>query len=83
MADNQTIIMTFTNEAWTSPGSLQDLFLESFRVGDSTAPLLKHGTRCCGCPWALSSPCRATPTGTAKTALTTSTARRPTAGSST
>jgi hypothetical protein len=41
MAD-KTVIMTFTNEAWTAPGSLQDLFLESFRVGAGTAPLLKH-----------------------------------------
>ena len=40
-ADN-TVIMTFTNEAWTSRGSLLDLFLESFRIGDKTAPLLKH-----------------------------------------
>ncbi|KQJ90879.2 uncharacterized protein At4g15970 [Brachypodium distachyon] len=41
MEDN-TIIMTFTNEAWTAPGSLLDLFLESFRVGDKTERLLKH-----------------------------------------
>jgi hypothetical protein len=41
MEDN-TIIMTFTNEAWTAPGSLTDLFLESFRTGVRTAPLLKH-----------------------------------------
>ncbi|CAN6380717.1 unnamed protein product [Urochloa humidicola] len=42
MADNKTVIMTFTNKAWTAPGSLQDLFLESFRVGDGTTPLLNH-----------------------------------------
>ncbi|CAN6204952.1 unnamed protein product [Urochloa humidicola] len=41
MEDN-TIIMTFTNKAWTSPGSLTDLFLESFRTGIRTAPLLSH-----------------------------------------
>lgn len=41
MEDN-TVIMTFTNMAWTAAGSLLDLFLESFRVGDKTEPLLKH-----------------------------------------
>nr|XP_051212954.1 uncharacterized protein At4g15970-like isoform X1 [Lolium perenne]XP_051212955.1 uncharacterized protein At4g15970-like isoform X2 [Lolium perenne]XP_051212956.1 uncharacterized protein At4g15970-like isoform X3 [Lolium perenne]XP_051212957.1 uncharacterized protein At4g15970-like isoform X4 [Lolium perenne] len=41
MEDN-TVIMTFTNGAMSSPGSLLDLFLESFRVGDKTEPLLKH-----------------------------------------
>ncbi|KAJ1290303.1 hypothetical protein BS78_02G233100 [Paspalum vaginatum] len=41
MEDN-TIIMTFTNEAFAAPGSLMDLFLESFRVGVKTEPLLKH-----------------------------------------
>ncbi|KAJ1275553.1 hypothetical protein BS78_05G144600 [Paspalum vaginatum] len=40
--DDKTVIMTFTNEAWTAPGSLLDLFLESFRIGVRTAPLLKH-----------------------------------------
>ena len=34
--------MTFTNEAWTAPGSLLDLFLQSFRLGVRTVPLLKH-----------------------------------------
>ncbi|RCV12381.1 hypothetical protein SEVIR_2G275600v4 [Setaria viridis] len=41
MEDN-TIIMTFTNEAFAAPGSLMDLFLESFRVGLKTEQLLKH-----------------------------------------
>ncbi|CAM0149804.1 unnamed protein product [Urochloa decumbens] len=41
MEDN-TIIMTFTNKAWSAPGSLTDLFLESFRTGIRTAPLLNH-----------------------------------------
>ncbi|CAN6167559.1 unnamed protein product [Urochloa humidicola] len=41
MEDN-TIIMTFTNKAWSAPGSLTDLFLESFRKGIRTAPLLNH-----------------------------------------
>ncbi|KAM3372733.1 hypothetical protein ACQJBY_019555 [Aegilops geniculata] len=40
--DDNTIIMTFTNEAWTVPGSLLDVFLESFRIGVRTEPLLKH-----------------------------------------
>ncbi|RCV12383.1 hypothetical protein SETIT_2G265200v2 [Setaria italica] len=40
--EDKTIIMTFTNEAWTAPGSLTDLFLESFRTGVRTAPLLRH-----------------------------------------
>ncbi|TKW33993.1 hypothetical protein SEVIR_2G275700v4 [Setaria viridis] len=40
--EDRTIIMTFTNEAWTAPGSLLDLFLESFRIGVRTEPLLKH-----------------------------------------
>ena len=34
--------MAFTNEAWTAPGSLVDTFLESFRVGVKTRPLLKQ-----------------------------------------
>ncbi|XP_047065352.1 uncharacterized protein At4g15970-like [Lolium rigidum] len=41
MEDN-TVIMTFTNKAWTASGSLLDLFMESFREGDKTEPLLKH-----------------------------------------
>ncbi|KAL6838982.1 hypothetical protein ACP4OV_031209 [Aristida adscensionis] len=40
--EDKTIIMTFVNEAWTAPGSLMELFLESFRIGVKTAPLLKH-----------------------------------------
>jgi hypothetical protein len=41
-ADDRTVIVTCVNEAWAAPGSLLDLFLESFRVGDGTAPLLRH-----------------------------------------
>ncbi|CAM0908379.1 unnamed protein product [Alopecurus aequalis] len=41
MEDN-TVIMTFTNKAWTESGSLMDLFLESFREGEKTEILLKH-----------------------------------------
>ncbi|GJN33530.1 hypothetical protein PR202_gb22141 [Eleusine coracana subsp. coracana] len=40
--EDKTILMTFTNEAWSAPGSLMDLFLESFRIGVRTEPLLKH-----------------------------------------
>jgi hypothetical protein len=40
--EDKTIIMTFTNLAWSAPGSLMDLFLESFRAGVRTEPLLKH-----------------------------------------
>uniref|UniRef100_A0A804M7E3 Nucleotide-diphospho-sugar transferase domain-containing protein n=2 Tax=Zea mays TaxID=4577 RepID=A0A804M7E3_MAIZE len=41
-ADDRTVIITCVNQAWAAPGSLLDLFLESFRVGDGTAPLLRH-----------------------------------------
>ncbi|CAM0907984.1 unnamed protein product [Alopecurus aequalis] len=40
--EDKTIIMTFTNEALTLPGSLLDIFLESLRIGVKTQPLLKH-----------------------------------------
>ncbi|KAL6661516.1 hypothetical protein ACP70R_000900 [Stipagrostis hirtigluma subsp. patula] len=40
--EDKTIIMTFTNEAFAAPGSLMDLFLESFRAGVKTEPLLRH-----------------------------------------
>nr|CAB3457511.1 unnamed protein product [Digitaria exilis] len=39
---DNTIIMTFTNEAFAAPGSLMDLFLESFRQGIKTEHLIKH-----------------------------------------
>ncbi|KAL6900919.1 hypothetical protein ACP4OV_005595 [Aristida adscensionis] len=41
MEDN-TVILTFVNRAYAAPGSLLDLFLESFRHGEGTAPLLDH-----------------------------------------
>lgn len=41
-SDDRTVIITCVNQAWAAPGSLLDLFLESFRVGDGTAPLLRH-----------------------------------------
>ncbi|AQK49917.1 Regulatory protein [Zea mays] len=43
MADlDKTVILTFASQAWTAPGSLQDLLLQSFRLGVGTEPLLKH-----------------------------------------
>ncbi|BAT06385.1 Os08g0530066 [Oryza sativa Japonica Group] len=40
--DDRTVIMTSINRAYAAPGSLLDLFLESFRLGEGTEPLLKH-----------------------------------------
>jgi hypothetical protein len=40
--EDKTVIMTFTNEALALPGSLLQIFLESFRTGVRTEPLLKH-----------------------------------------
>ncbi|KAK4756137.1 hypothetical protein SAY87_006264 [Trapa incisa] len=42
MEDGQTVILTNLNEAWAEPGSLLDLFLEAFRVGNGTLELLDH-----------------------------------------
>lgn len=39
---DKTVILTTVNEAWTSPNSILDLFLESFRVGIGTRRLLNH-----------------------------------------
>nr|GMD44364.1 uncharacterized protein At4g15970-like [Ipomoea batatas] len=39
---NRTVIITTLNAAWTTSGSLFDLFLESFRIGNQTEGLLKH-----------------------------------------
>ncbi|WOH07560.1 hypothetical protein DCAR_0726992 [Daucus carota subsp. sativus] len=41
MPDN-TVILTTTNDAWTTPNSVLDLFLESFRIGIGTRRLLNH-----------------------------------------
>jgi hypothetical protein len=41
MRDN-TVILTTLNAAWASPGSLIDLFIDSFRSGIRTNLLLKH-----------------------------------------
>ncbi|RWV86572.1 hypothetical protein GW17_00051527, partial [Ensete ventricosum] len=39
---NKTVILTTLNDAWTEPGSVLDLFLESFRIGNGTSQLLNH-----------------------------------------
>lgn len=41
MAD-RTVILTTLNDAWAEPNSIFDYFLESFKTGNNTAPLLKH-----------------------------------------
>ncbi|KAK3141686.1 hypothetical protein QOZ80_4BG0337100 [Eleusine coracana subsp. coracana] len=41
MGDN-TVILTTLNDAWSSPGSVMDLFMDSFRSGVKTSFLLKH-----------------------------------------
>ncbi|GER34372.1 nucleotide-diphospho-sugar transferase family protein, partial [Striga asiatica] len=40
--EDKTVIITTLNEAWIEPGSIFDLFLESFRIGNHTLWLLKH-----------------------------------------
>ncbi|KAK7280561.1 hypothetical protein RJT34_25625 [Clitoria ternatea] len=39
---DRTVILTTLNEAWATPNSVIDLFLESFRIGDRTRTLLNH-----------------------------------------
>ncbi|TVU16010.1 hypothetical protein EJB05_39556, partial [Eragrostis curvula] len=41
MGDN-TVILTTLNAAWASPGSVIDLFMDSFHSGVRTSSLLKH-----------------------------------------
>ncbi|XP_052153421.1 uncharacterized protein At4g15970-like isoform X3 [Oryza glaberrima] len=41
MGDN-TVILTTLNSAWASPGSVIDLFIDSFRSGVRTSSLLNH-----------------------------------------
>ncbi|XLR24049.1 hypothetical protein S83_051949, partial [Arachis hypogaea] len=41
MKDN-TVIITSLNEAWAKPGSIFDVFRESFRVGNDTKNFLNH-----------------------------------------
>ncbi|KAM0890514.1 hypothetical protein ACQ4PT_027001 [Festuca glaucescens] len=40
--EDGTVIMTSINRAYAAPGSLLDLFMESFRLGEGTAHLLDH-----------------------------------------
>ncbi|KAL6843667.1 hypothetical protein ACP4OV_026238 [Aristida adscensionis] len=40
--DDNTVILTTLNAAWASPGSVLDLFMDSFRSGVRTISLLKH-----------------------------------------
>jgi Nucleotide-diphospho-sugar transferase len=40
--DDNTVIITSLNEPWARPGSLLDLFLESFREGEKIDHLLNH-----------------------------------------
>ena len=39
---DNTVILTSLNAFWSTPGSVLDLFLESFRVGNGTSELLNH-----------------------------------------
>ncbi|CAA7410660.1 unnamed protein product [Spirodela intermedia] len=39
---DNTVILTTLNEAWAAPGSVLDLFLESFQTGERTVRLLEH-----------------------------------------
>lgn len=40
--DDNTVILTEINDAWATPNSLLDLFLESFRIGEHIEHLLDH-----------------------------------------
>ncbi|CAJ1952261.1 unnamed protein product [Sphenostylis stenocarpa] len=40
--EDKTVIITTLNDAWAEPGSIFDLFLESFRLGNQTQRLLNH-----------------------------------------
>jgi len=39
---HKTVILTTLNQAWAEPGSIFDLFLESFQVGDNTQKLVNN-----------------------------------------
>lgn len=39
---DKTVILTTLNDAWAEPGSIFDLFLESFHLGNQTQKLLNH-----------------------------------------
>ncbi|CAI9099460.1 OLC1v1036288C1 [Oldenlandia corymbosa var. corymbosa] len=40
--EDKTVIVTTVNAAWTKPGSLFDIFLDSFKIGIGTQKLLNH-----------------------------------------
>ncbi|CAL4945891.1 unnamed protein product [Urochloa decumbens] len=40
--EDKTVILTLANEAWAQPGSLLDIYRESFRNGEDTAHFLDH-----------------------------------------
>ncbi|XP_019054794.1 PREDICTED: uncharacterized protein At4g15970-like [Nelumbo nucifera] len=40
--EDKTVILAPLNEAWASPGSIIDIFIESFRIGNNTSWLLNH-----------------------------------------
>ncbi|KAI4348304.1 hypothetical protein L6164_009039 [Bauhinia variegata] len=39
---DRTVILTMVDEAWARPGSVLDVFLQSFKVGDGTRRFLNH-----------------------------------------
>ncbi|KAK8658575.1 hypothetical protein V6N13_036778 [Hibiscus sabdariffa] len=43
---NKTVILTTLNDAWANPGSIVDLFLKSFKLGDGTHKLLEKLIAC-------------------------------------
>ncbi|CAH2034661.1 unnamed protein product [Thlaspi arvense] len=47
MKDKKTVIVTLMNQAWAKPNSIFDVFLESFRIGNGTAKLLRHTVVLC------------------------------------
>ncbi|CAO1940737.1 unnamed protein product [Urochloa humidicola] len=40
--EDRTVILTMANEAWAQPGSLLDIYRESFRNGEDTERFLNH-----------------------------------------
>ncbi|CAH2078931.1 unnamed protein product [Thlaspi arvense] len=52
--EDNTVIITTLNRAWSEPNSTFDLFLESFHVGKGTKPLLRHVVVACLDPEAYS-----------------------------
>ncbi|KAG7646317.1 putative nucleotide-diphospho-sugar transferase [Arabidopsis thaliana] len=39
---DRTVVLTTLNAAWAAPGSVIDLFFESFRIGEETSQILDH-----------------------------------------